>query len=321
MRLLNAWPRLGRRLPKEELKVGMHIGHLALRVAQVDAYAAHITQALGLTVLELDDSRALLGSQGTRHELQLIASDTPAFDHVGLMVETAQEFEAAVERAVGAGGTLTCDHAEEEGCELSSYIIGPGGIRHQLYLPSKRPPLTLARNLSTAIRRFGHLTFLSSESDAIVQFWREGLGFRVSDEAPPGFTWLRCDTYHHSLAVGPHPAATILHHHAWETQDITALTKHCDVNALAGRPQLWGPVRHGPGFNFATYMPDAAGAVIEVYADLLMIEDDENYVPIDWSNEPLALNLWGTMPSPEVFAAGVPVLPTTVSAEAGRAGV
>jgi hypothetical protein len=119
---------------------------------------------------------------------------------------------------------------------------------------------------------------------------------------------MRCDAYHHTLAVGMHPATTLLHHHAWETQDITSLTKHCDVNGAAGRPQMWGPVRHGPGFNLATYMPDASGALIEVYTDLLIIDDDANYVPMDWSDEPLALNLWGTMPSPEVFAAGIPVI-------------
>ncbi len=286
--------------------MGLHIGHFALRVPDVGAYVDHVTQALGLTVLQQDRDGALLGTQATRHELQLIRDDAPAFDHVGLMVGTAEEFDAAVERAVAAGATVTDAHAGETGCARTAFLRGPAGLGHQLYLPTRRTPLTPARNLSTAIRRFGHLTFFSREAEALVRFWQEGLGFRISDVAT-GFTWLRCDAYHHSLAVGQHPAATLLHHHAWETQDATALTKHCDANGLAGLPQLWGPVRHGPGFNLATYMPDAVGALIEVYADLLIIEDDENYVPVDWSDEPLALNLWGTMPSAEVMTAGVPL--------------
>lgn len=287
--------------------MGMHTGHLALRVTDVDTYVEHITATLGLTVLARGEDEAFLGTQGARHELQLIRADAPAFDHFGLMVETAGEFDAAVERAVAAGGRLVDAHGDERGCDRSACVVGPAGIVYQLYLPTARAPLTLARNLDRALRRFGHLTFLSCEAEALARFWGEGLGFHLSDEAT-GFTWMRCDAYHHSLAVGPHPETTVLHHHAWEIQDVAALTKHCDTNALAGRPQAWGPVRHGPGFNLATYMPDAGGALIEVYSDLLIIEDDENYVPIDWSNEPLALNLWGTMPPPEALSMGIPVI-------------
>jgi catechol-2,3-dioxygenase len=285
--------------------MGMHIGHVALRVRDLDGYIDHITTSLGLVILDRTAEEAYLGTQGTRHELQLIKADSPAFDHVGLMVDSADQLDEIVERAIGVGGKVI-EPTEETGCEQAVTIVGPGGIAHQLYVPSARPPLTPARNLSTAVRRLGHLTFFTSQVDALVKFWTEGLGFRISDEAA-GFVWTRCDAYHHSLAVGPHPSSTVLHHHAWEVQDVAALAKYCDINGLAGRSQSWGPVRHGPGFNLATYMPDAAGALIEVYTDLLLIEDDTNYVPVDWSNEPRALNLWGPMPSPEAMTAGVPV--------------
>ena len=286
--------------------MAMHMGHVALRVEDVDAYAAHIAEALGLHVISQSFDEAFLATQETRPELQLIRADRAAFDHVGLMVETPEELDGVVERALAAGGQVE-ERAAEPGCDRSAWVVGPGGVCHQLYLPERRVPLTAARNLGSQLRRYGHLTFLSDEADELVRFWGEGLGFRLSDTAT-GFTWMRCDAYHHSLAVGPHPAATVLHHHAWEIQDVSALCKHCDRNALAGRPQAWGPVRHGPGFNLATYMPDLAGSLIEVYADLLMIEDDANYVPVDWSDEPLALNLWGTMPPPEVLQMGVPVV-------------
>jgi catechol-2,3-dioxygenase len=285
----------------------MHIGHLALRVADIDAYVGHITEVLGLTVLEQTSDEAFLGSQATRHELQLIRADAPAFDHVGLMVETEAEFDAAVQSAVDAGAHVSDAFAGERGCVRSAHLVGPAGVAHQLYVPEVRVPLALSVKLGAGIRRLGHLTFFSNEADALVRFWSDGLGFRISDEAT-GFTWMRCDPYHHTLAVGAHPAATLLHHHAWETQDVTSLTKHCDVNGAAARPQTWGPTRHGPGLNLAAYMPDAAGALIEVYADLLIIDDDANYVPMDWSDEPLALNLWGQMPSPDFFAAGAPVI-------------
>jgi hypothetical protein len=52
--------------------------------------------------------------------------------------------------------------------------------------------------------------------------------------------------------------------------------------------------------------------VIEVYADLLQIHDERAYQPVDWSDEPRALNLWGPMPSEELLVAGVPAAPQTI---------
>jgi catechol-2,3-dioxygenase len=293
--------------------VGMHMGHVALRVPDIDAYVAYVTEALGLQVLERRADEAFLACQPTRHELQLITGDAPEFDHVGLMIESDEEFESVVDRAITAGGALRDDDGEERGCRRSAVVVGPAGVAHQLYVPTELPVPTLDHRLDGRIRRLGHLTFLSVEAQALVGFWQDGLGFRLSDAAA-GFTWMRCDPYHHTLAVGPHPAATVMHHHAWEIQDVSALARHCDRNGAAGRPQMWGPVRHGPGFNIATYMADPAGSLIEVYTDLLTIEDNENYEPMDWSDQPLALNLWGTMPSPEAFGAGVPVVPARVEA-------
>ena len=128
-------------------------------------------------------------------------------------------------------------------------------------------------------------------------------------------TWVRCDGDHHGLAVANLPEKNVLHHYAWEVQDWGALGQYCDEIARDGYTLDWGPVRHGPGFNLATYVKDADGCAIEVYTDLLRIDDDENYVPVDWSNEPRALNLWGPGPEEGFLDIGLPILgPTSVTA-------
>jgi catechol-2,3-dioxygenase len=293
------------------------MGHLALRVADVEGYVAHVGDALGLEVVAEHEGTVHLASGTSRSELQ-ISAGAPGFDHVGLLVEDAGEVDAVVQRAVAAGGVVVARHDDGgPGVGRAVLVEGPAGIRHEIYALAEHPPTTLRRNLGGGIRRLGHLTFMSVQAEDIVRFWTEGLGFRISDRAAPGFTWCRCDAYHHTLAVGPHPASTVLHHHAWEAQDVTALTKHCDRNALAGRRQIWGPVRHGPGFNIATYMPEPSGALIEVYADLLLITDDENYEPVDWDEHPHALNLWGPMPSEETLAAGAAVAAVPIASKAG----
>jgi hypothetical protein len=132
---------------------------------------------------------------------------------------------------------------------------------------------------------------------------------------------MRCDADHHGLSVGPRPAGNVLHHYAWQVQDLAALGQYCDDAARLGLILDWGPVRHGPGFNLAAYLRDPDNAVIEVYADLLQIHDEQAYEPIDWSNEPRALNLWGPMPSEDLLAAGVPIIPPDASRPASPLAV
>jgi catechol 2,3-dioxygenase-like lactoylglutathione lyase family enzyme len=286
----------------------MHMGHVALRVTDLDRTVTHVTQALGLHETGRTEHEVLLSANRKHHELQLIASDTAGLDHVGLEVESAAELDDVRARVEGSGATmLAADAWDEPGIGAAIRFVGPAGIVYEVYDGMQRHPLTIDEPLTSGIERFGHLTFYSNEAEAVVAFWVDVLGFRISDVAE-GLTWTRCDQDHHGLAVLDFPDGTLLHHHAWAVSDWSAMGVYCDSLARHGLSLAWGPVRHGPGFNLATYLPDPDGAMIEVYTDLLQIDDERSYVPIDWSDEPRALNLWGPPPGPEVLSAGIPVL-------------
>jgi catechol 2,3-dioxygenase len=214
-----------------------------------------------------------------------------------------------VRRRVAASdaGRVLDERTDEHGLGEAFRFVGPAGITYEAYVAMTRGTLAPERFLGPLVRKFGHLTFHCEQHDELVSFWTTILGFRLSDYAE-GTTWVRCDSDHHGLAVASVPGAYRLHHHAWEIQDVGTLTKYCDNIALKGHSLLWGPVRHGPGFNIATYLADPDGAVTEVYADLLRIDDDSNYTAVDWSAETRALNLWGPRPSDELLTAGTPIL-------------
>jgi catechol 2,3-dioxygenase len=285
----------------------MHIGHVALRVTDLERSVAYVESLLGLRVRTSSSSEALLTSNEKHHELQLIAADSPGLDHVGLEVESAEDLAETRTRAIAAGARMLDDATTEPGLGAAVRFVGPAGIVYEVYDGMARDPLSIDTHLRPGMRKFGHLTFLCEDPDEVVAFWRDGLGFRISDQAGP-MTWMRCDTDHHGLSVGPRPAGNVLHHYAWQIQDLAALSQYCDDLARRGHTLDWGPTRHGPGFNFAAYVRDPDNAVIEVYADLLQIRDERAYERIDWSNEPRALNLWGPMPSEELLAAGVPIV-------------
>jgi catechol-2,3-dioxygenase len=284
----------------------MHIGHVALRVTDLERSVAHVTNVLGLRERARSDDEVLLSSNEKHHELQLIAADTAAVDHVGLEVESAQELTNVREQALAVGAQMLDEPPDAAGIGDAIRFAGPAGIVYEIYDGMEREPLSIHTYLRPGIRKLGHLSFACENPDETVAFWRDGLGLRISDQAG-GLTWMRCDADHHGLAVSPRPQGNVLHHHAWQTQDWGALGQYCDDIARDGLTLSWGPVRHGPGFNLATYLPDPDGVIIEVYADLLQIHDERAYTPVDWSSEPRALNLWGPLPGEDLLMAGIPI--------------
>lgn len=286
--------------------MAMHVGHAALRVPDPEGYAELMQRALGLRETAREGGEIMLSANEKHHELQLLPGSDPGLDHIGLELDTEEELQRILER-VEASGAERLEDPEESGLGSAVRVLAPAGMVFELYVAMEREPLSIETYLQPGIRKLGHLTFFSDEAAAVRPFWEDTLGLRVSDSAD-GITWMRCDSDHHGLVVGPRDSGTVLHHLAWEVQDLSSLANHCDHLAEQGLALNWGPVRHGPGFNVAAYMPDSVGLIIEVYADLLQIRNDATYEPIDWSAHPSALNVWGPPPGPDFLTAGIPVL-------------
>jgi hypothetical protein len=65
--------------------------------------------------------------------------------------------------------------------------------------------------------------------------------------------------------------------------------------ARAGIPLVWGPLRFGPGHNLAAFHRNADGQIIELYAELDQLKDEELGVfePRPWHRfQPLRPRVW-----------------------------
>jgi catechol-2,3-dioxygenase len=291
--------------------MGMHIGHIALQVEDIDRSVEHASDTLGLNLRTGGgaDGAALLSANEKHHELQLIPSSRAGMDHIGLEVETEAEIEAIKDRAVAAGGTVLSEEPEEPALRAALRIEGPADLVFEVYCGMEREPLSLDSVLRPAAQKLGHVTLFSDQKTEIEGFMTDAFGFRVSDRLGDHAVWMRCDPDHHSFAIGRvESGGTRLHHYAWELESWSSVLTYADRLAREGQQLLWGPGRHGPGFNIYTYLLDPAGAIVEAYADLLQIDNDEVYEAIDWSDEPRALNLWGPEAPAGFNDHGVPIL-------------
>lgn len=65
-----------------------------------------------------------------------------------------------------------------------------------------------------------------------------------------------------------------MHHFALELRDAAHLVVSCDVLGRENLGILWGPVRHGPGHNIATYHRNTDELMIELYTELDRTSDE-----------------------------------------------
>jgi hypothetical protein len=199
------------------------------------------------------------------------------------------------------------DDQPERGLASAFRVRGPLGIVFEIYAGMTALEPTVQRQIGSHARSLGHVTFQLREKDELIAFLIDVLGFRVSDELG-AFQWLRCDTLHHGVAAGSGFASDRLHHYAFELEGWAGMLRYLDNLAVTQDSLLTGPGRHGPGFNLFTYTLDPAGVVLEAYADMLRIESEDAYEPVDWSQVPNALSLWGgAMPDPTFFELGAPI--------------
>ncbi len=293
--------------------MAMHIGHVAMRVTDLERSVAHALSTLDLMVTSSTPQTVLLTSNAKHHELQLIAADQPGLDHVGLEVETEAELDAVRNRLVSVGARILSETPQEEGIDQSIRTVGPAGVVFEIYTGMTRSPLALSNVLRPLARKLGHVTMFSDYKTELEDFILNVLGFRVSDRWGQYATWMRCDADHHGLAVGKTSSGSRLHHYAFELEGWGAIGYYADRISRHGQQFLWGPGRHGPGFNIFTYLPDPEGAIVEVYTDLLRIDDDKAYNAVDWADEPRAMNLWGPLMPSGWDDFGVPILDPTSS--------
>jgi|GEM_PF-121682 len=143
--------------------------------------------------------------------------------------------------------------------------------------------------------RMQHFVCASMQTDAMLEFYRDILGFVESDrvvdtDGDLSSAFVRSDAEHHSFAVfrAPHTGPD---HHAYEVPNWNAVRDWADHCGDLEIPLWWGPGRHGVGNNLFFMIEDPDGYKVEFSTELELMTPDQAYR--EWPHGPRALNLWG----------------------------
>lgn len=171
-----------------------------------------------------------------------------------------------------------------------SRFFSPDGLPFELSCEVAPGPARTVGALEAVPLRISHIVLHSPNHHAAVKFFTEVLRFRVSDWLGDFMCFLRCNEWHHRIAILPGPPC--LNHVAYDMSSLDAMMRGVARLRAEGVDVQWGPGRHKAGNNTFSYFVTPNGFAVEYTAELERI-DEATWQSNVYKPEPALMDLWG----------------------------
>lgn len=280
--------------------------HVGLVVPDPVESTTFYEEVWGLRYVDDRDGVVSLRAAGTEHHvLELHPGPKKGLHHLSLAVDSFKDVDDAAVR-LRERGLRVIDgprHMAESWGGYGLRFVDPEN--RVVELRAELDPVEPGSwNAPVLPKKISHTVMNTVDIDAATAFYKDVLGFRVSDWSEHQMVFLRCNADHHNIAFNQAPHAS-LNHIAYELPSMEDVMRGIGNFRKTGRTQMWGPGRHGPGNNVFCYFQDPSGLVCEYTSDVEQIPDENTWVPRVWQRVPDLMDRWGTAgpPSPEARAA------------------
>ncbi|HTB88769.1 MAG TPA: VOC family protein [Steroidobacteraceae bacterium] len=136
-----------------------------------------------------------------------------------------------------------------------------------------------------------HIVLHSPDHKSMVQFFVDVLGFRVSDWLGDFMCFLRCNEWHHRMAILPGPPS--LNHVAYDMANVDEMMRGVAKLKRNNIDIRWGPGRHTAGNNTFSYFVTPAGFAVEYTSELQQV-DEASWKPRIYTPSQSVMDQWGT---------------------------
>jgi len=286
------------------------ISHATFETPDLDQQVDHFTKVTGLVVAAREKDRALLSSKVGALVLQLRKGERPRCTKLSFQLAPGSDF-AEIARFLSAQG-IKSEVRSDDIPGMSKLLAFEDIKGTTIELLTEWSYLTPNQSVGgVAPFKLGHVAFVVPDVQAVADFYARILGFRVSDWIEDIFVFMRCNPDHHTVNFLKGKRAD-LHHIAFQLRDFSHLENGCDVLSQNRIPIIWGPLRHGPGHNVSIYHRNPDRHVIEYFAELDQLLDEElgffdprpwhedhPQRPKVWSRANRSIAGWGPPPSPD----------------------
>ncbi len=280
--------------------------HVTLETPDVERQLDYYQRVMGLDIAARDADCVYLATRVG--EVSIIVRHGPAARCARLTFQVAPATNlAAAERELAHEGISAQRRRDSHPQAPEALIFNDiNGTEIELITETAFLPVKAGPGISPF--KLGHVAFVVDDPVAISSFYERVLGFRVSDWVDRYFVFMRCGPDHHTVNF-LRSEQRRMHHFAFEMRDAAHLTESCDVLGREKLEIVWGPVRHGPGHNIATYHLNTDGLMIELFTELDRIssEDLGHFDPKPWHEDrPQKPKTWPGRARRDVWGPAIP---------------
>lgn len=293
------------------------LGYVGVGASDMAAWHKVATTVYGMQVVPGDSaSTSYLRIDGHHHRVELNARGPDDLQFAGWEVADAAALDAIATQLADGGVDVkagTRDDAAQRRVVDLVRCVDPSGIETEIFYghPVTAQPFLPSRagsGFKTAGQGLGHMLVHTPDLDASVRFYRDLLGFRVSDfttiatpEGPLRLAFLHCNSRHHSIAFIGAPGPKRLNHIMFESNALTDVGVGRDVCLASGIPIAIELGCHMNDRMVSFYLASPSGFALEYGWGGRVIDDATWQVEYYDSVE----SLWGH-PQLKALAAGGP---------------
>ena len=248
------------------------LGHASFSTPDLEAQVAYYSDVLGLRIVAREKDRAFLACRTGLEAIALERGDEVALKRLSFQVAPDSDFAAIAKKLGDLGIKSKRRSGISPGIADALVFTDIKGTLIELFTDYRFIEDDGVQAVITPLK-LGHVAYRVTDVQAVTKFYTEVLGFRVSDWRDTTFSFLRCNTDHHTVnfVVDPKPQ---LHHIAFEVKDWPEIHRACDFLAKNKIQLVWGPARHIIGHNIAAYHRNSDYVRVELFCEMDLMKDE-----------------------------------------------
>jgi catechol 2,3-dioxygenase-like lactoylglutathione lyase family enzyme len=225
-------------------------------------------------------------------------------DVIAFAADSRADVDALHAKVAGAGCKIISDphDLDSYGGGYGFRFFSPDGLTFEISSDVARGEKRSIERWDGIPEKISHVVLHSPNHKQAVEFFIDVLGFRLSDWLGDFMAFLRCNPWHHRVAILPGPPC--LNHVAYDMHSADGMLRGISRLKGEGVDIVWGPGRHTAGDNTFSYFTTPHGFAVEYTAELEKV-DEATWQPTVYKPTPQIMDQWQigvggpqTMPHP-----------------------
>lgn len=281
------------------------LGYLRVESPQAKEWATFGPEVLGLalsedplgrsnTVMLTNDDRPgrLVVSEGEQDRVQCAGWEMPSAEALSAAISELELAGVSVRRA-------TVEQRQSASVRDLVSFTDPAGFTHELFygqlvVPGSFRPGRAMSGFVTGTQGLGHIVLVVPDLAESLGFYRDVLGFRISDEVDMDghrLVFFHVNERHHSLAIMEIAGTRGMHHMMLQVNEVDDVGRAHDLCADR-KIVAYSLGRHTNDRMLSFYVRSPSGFEIEYGWSAITIDDEDQWA-VTYMNEP---SMWGHRP-------------------------